>query len=77
MYRLIIALILTCVGLSVFASYKISQDSCSVKDNESYQFVVWKTGKYCYAKPHVPKTLKVWGVFDTLEECEEHLSLRE
>ena len=40
MYRLIIALILTCVGLSVFASYKISQDSCSVKDNESYQFVV-------------------------------------
>lgn len=63
--------------LSIFLYYQISQDRCYIDNEPTWQFVVWVTGKYCYAIGQEPKHLKISGVFHTLEECKEYLSLRQ
>ncbi len=74
-YRTIIALILICISLSVLHYYQISQDVCYIGDAPMWQFVVWKTGKYCYIRGQQPNHLKIDKDFHTLRECEEYLSL--
>jgi len=74
-YKAIIILTLVCMGLSIFLYYEISQEECAIDKEVVWQFVVWKYSEYCYPRSQIPKTLKIWGDFDTLKQCEEYLSL--
>ena len=72
-YKATIALILIIISLSVFLFIEISQDVCFIEKDNVWQFVVWVTSKYCYARGQEPKHLKIYSDFHTLEECEEFL----
>jgi len=72
-YKTTISLILIIIILSVFLFVEISQESCFTKTHNVWQFVVWKTSQYCYARGQEPKHLKIYTDFDTIEQCEEFL----